>query len=135
MHVLIYYKLLCVTINVLRLLQLPNVKLCVNERHERNIPEVMRNQSKERLSVSQCTITLRIARVHRARSQVSTFFSTCMTLLQIALEGCHRQEELFQAAWAVSQDFHKGFVPTNGSEKDIVEGRTVIYYISLRVRE
>ena len=68
----------------------------INESHERNIPEVMGNSLKSRLSLSRCTVAPGIARVSRVLSQVSTYFAICMTLLQIVLKGCHRPEALFQ---------------------------------------
>ena len=48
--------------------------------------------------MSRSTVAMRIAQVNRALSQVSTYVSICMALLQTALEGCHRPEELSQAA-------------------------------------
>ena len=58
-----------------------------------------------------------------------------MALLRTALESCHRREELFQAAGAVSWDLHTSIALTKGSYKNIVGGHTgrVIVWVSVRV--
>ena len=53
-----------------------------------------------------------------------------MALLQTALEGCHRREELFQAAGAISWDLNKSIALTKGSYKNIVGGHTGIVWVS-----
>ena len=99
LHTLLSYKLLC-DIDALDLLQLMSY-MCINESHERNIPEVMWDSM--RLSyLSRCTVAMRIAQVNKTLSQVSTYFSICMTLLRTALKGYRRQEALFQTAGVVS---------------------------------
>ena len=76
--------------------------MCINKNHERNIPEEMKNLKRSWLTVPSCTVALCIAQVNRMLSQVYTSFAICMALPHTALEGCHRQEALFQAAQAVS---------------------------------
>ena len=55
-----------------------------------------------------------------------------MALLQTASKGCHRLEELFRAAGAVScQDScTREVVPTKGSYKDIIQGHTGVIHQS-----
>ena len=54
-----------------------------------------------------------------------------MALLRTALEGCRRQEVLFEAAGAVSWNLHTSIVPTKGSYKDIVQGHTGVLHTSV----
>ena len=75
---------------------------------------------------------LRIVRLNRALSQVSTYFSIYIALLQTALEGCHRPEELFQATGNVGQDLQTSTVLTKGSYKGIIEGHTEVLHRSQR---
>ena len=71
-------------------------------------------------------------RGHRALCQVSTSCSKYTALLLTALEGCRRQQALFQAAGDVSWDFHTSIVPTKGSYKDVVQGHTSVLHRSQR---
>ena len=71
-------------------------------------------------------------RVNRALSQVSTSVSICMAFLQIALEGCHRQEVLVQAAGDVSWDLYTSIVPTKGNYNGIVISHTGVLHQSQR---
>ena len=100
-HVLLHYKLQCYN-RCSWLTRITMSSMCINESQERNIPEVMWNWKRNRISPSPCTVSIRVAQVNRVPSRVSTFCSTCMAPLQRALEGCRRQEALFQAPGAVS---------------------------------
>ena len=100
----------------------------INESHERNIPEVTVWTGKRKwISLSPCTIAVRIMRVNRALSQVSTSFSIYTSLLQAALKGCRRREELFQASCTVNLA-RTSIVPTNGNYKDTVNGHTGVLH-------
>ena len=55
-------------------------------------------------------------------------------LRQTALEGCRRQEALFQTAGDVSKDLHTSLAPTKGSYHDIVNSHTDVLHQSQRER-
>ena len=93
---------------------------------KKNIPEVM--VQKCWLPLPRCTVDLRIAQGNRALSQVSTSSSICTVLRQTALEDCHRPEELFQAAGAVSRDLHTSLALTKARYDDIVQDYTGILH-------
>ena len=93
LHVLIHYELLGSN-KYSWLTAITMSYICVNNNHERNIPEVMWNQQNQWLSVPRCTVVPRIAQASKALSPVSTSSAICMALLPTVLAGCRRRSEL-----------------------------------------